>query len=323
MRGASDLASLPLELARAVVLRLDATSLIHLAACCQSLRELTDDVAQAHCDSEHKGLWCGGHSWRVQLYGERNGRRFRSSLKVLRQHGSAGTRRRCHDALDPARSFSKPVAVAALSRGRAVVCNAGAHNLVLVQVACGTILEIIAIDGVPSGVSRVPSKHRDDSTVVITVQGTEESGNSIDGVANNSHRVECYSFNGPHAERLWVQMSMQPIHELSYPNGLTATRASRLFITDWNNHRVVESRVESSQRIAGVLEDDPGTWRPCDVVLLPDPAAGPAIAVADYYSKAVRLYVDAVPHAGHVAEYEDAQCKIGIKVCPRLCRISL
>lgn len=320
---------LPAELVLIVLMRLDERSLVHLAAVCRSLADISDSVAEAQC-AAGRGQWSQGLSWRLQLCGERRGRLFRASNKVLQQLGSSGTRRKASS------QFQKPVAVASLSEGRIVVCNSGSRSLGILKIATGALMESVPIDGVPGGVCLLDPQS---DLVAISVQGTAESGGSLPGVQNPHHRVEAYSL--PLAEPatlLWVHDTTQ----LSYPNGLAVTPLAphyhrrNLLISDWNHHRVAAIRCtdEGDWReppLPGFAHDpyeavvpsdehhpERRGWRPCDVAILPTregersdarfaETAPYAVAVADYYGKAVHIYLHGVslfhePHCERIGE---------------------
>ena len=290
---------LPIELLRGVLASLPARDLSRFAATCRAHEDLTDGVARARCAAvgvATKGLWCDG-SWRVQLAG----RGFRrNSCRVLRQLGSAGTRH----SRQP-RQFSKPTAIAELPDGRAVVCNLGSRCLTVVRLRDGATLLSIPVDGVPAGVACLPGRS---DAVVVAVQGQAESGESISGVVNPTHRIEIHSLADAAAQGggtlLWSEAGRAG---LEYPNGLAFNLAGHLIATDWNNHRIAELQLPPPFGDAGAEHADSLLWallangegRPSDVVLLPGLSPGvcaaagheEVLAVADYYSQAVRLYV--------------------------------
>ena len=297
---------LPSELLHAVIAQLAACDLIRLAASCRKYEVLTDSAAEQQCADGGivcKGLWCGRRSWRVQLHG----RTFRrGGSRVHRQLGSAGTRNvRLQE-----RTFAKPVAIAALPGGRAVVCNSGGRCLTVVRLSDGSVEQRLPVDGMPSGICCIPGLE----AVIVSVQGQDESGASVSGVVNQAHRIEMHALAGTAAEGgvadtlLWSEAGHAG---LSYPNGLALSypgdRHQLLTIADWNNHRVATLRVPNftlgaapSAAQAGWAFDhlewatvSRADWRPSDVALLPGLGrdGNEVLAIADYYSSAVRLYV--------------------------------
>ncbi|KAL1526387.1 hypothetical protein AB1Y20_015100 [Prymnesium parvum] len=217
--------ALPLELLHHIVQHLSAREMMQLAATSRLFDDLTNAVALRLCTLQgitSRGLWCGKRSWRVQLHG----RSFRKAgARVHSQLGSAGTR----NSRRP-RAFSKPVSVAALSGGRAVVCNMGSHCLSVVRLSDGASLQEISIDGRPSGVCCLPGEGE---IVAVCVQARAETGASISGVVNQMDRVEVYALDQG-GQRLW---SDEGRAGLSYPNGVAVRRAGQLVMADWNNHR--------------------------------------------------------------------------------------
>ena len=161
--------ALPVDLLRKVLHALDARGMMRMAACSRGLEALSNEVAQERCLTVQKGLWCQGMSWRAQLSAERDGRVFRSSTRVLRQHGSAGTRRSTS-----ARMHNKPVAVAVLPEGLVAVCNFGSRSVSVVRVETGQLVKRFEVDGIPSGITLLPSVTR--IAVAVSVQGTAENG---------------------------------------------------------------------------------------------------------------------------------------------------
>ena len=285
---------LPVDLLRIVLQCLNESGLRHIATCCHALEVLSDDVARlrcTQCGTQRKGLWCHGMSWRVQLSAKTNGRVFRpSATRVLRQYGSAGTRR----GASSLRTFNKPVAVAVLPGGQAAVCNFGSRSVSVVRVVDGQVIETFSVDGAPSGITHLRSRAAANRVVVaISVQGTAESGDAIPGVVDPSHRIEAYSIADSLAGGLSVRLWVCDSACLSYPNGLVADELGTLFISSWNDHRVraISAHAESTTEFGNTEAPHTALDRPADVVLLPHPRIGPVLAVADYYGKAIQLYV--------------------------------
>ena len=165
--------ALPVDLLRKVLHALDARGMMRMAACSRGLEALSNEVAQECCRTVQKGLWCQGMSWRAQLSAEHDGRVFRSSTRVLRQHGSAGTRRSTS-----ARMLNKPVAVAVLPEGLVAVCNFGSRSVSVVCVETGQLIQRFGVDGIPSGIALLVPADATQVTVAICVQGTAENGES-------------------------------------------------------------------------------------------------------------------------------------------------
>jgi hypothetical protein len=291
--------ALPVELFRVVLTFLDPHSLTRVGASCRDLESLSNEVAQASCKNDQKALWCLSMSWRVQLWSECYGRMFRPSTKILRQHGSAGTRRA---AASSARTLNKPVAVAVLPGGRAAVCNFGSRSVSVMNLVNGCCLGAFKVDGAPSGITLLECHLAGVALIAVSLQGTAESGEVLPGVVNPIHRVEAYAI--PHSlavgeirvQRLWVSEGV----ELSYPNGVAACPSGWLYVSSWNDHRVVALDTSSVWGATATTLDGASLAasngaaldRPADVVALPCSydGQGPTLAVADYYGKAVQLY---------------------------------
>lgn len=125
------------------------------------------------------------------------------------------------------------VAVAALSGGRAVVCNLGTRSLSIIRLSDGEIISTLAVDGMPAGVSVLDTES---NTVAVSIQGRAESGASVSGVGNATDRIEIYRLANMDqaAELIWSELGR---YGLSYPNGIASRRNGHVVAADWNNHR--------------------------------------------------------------------------------------
>lgn len=320
---------LPPELLRAVV-EAAADSLIVLATCCRLLCDLTDSVARELSGAEAKGLWCEALSWRAMYYG----RRMRSSTRVRKQLGLAGSTRSARRA---GQAFSRPTAIACFG-DEAAVCNAQARTIAVVSLRSGDVKQTVAVDGVPCGICALPEAcggpargRNAPFAFAVAVQGVDESGEAIAGVSNSSHRVERFWLGGEAGAAEDAALPWQDASaELSFPTGLCATlRPARspeagsareggtaggaadgleerleVHCADWNHHRYACMRpfVRSAplyQVVCWELRGD--QWlgaqqfaRPADVAAVSEGI----VAMVDYYGGGLWLIGEVMAGGG-------------------------
>eukprot|EP00965_Chrysotila_dentata_P166221 5487797-Pleurochrysis_carterae.AAC.1 len=307
MAAARTLSQLPDELQLAVLDKVDAITLVAVAATCRSLCRLSDIAAQFACGSKgchQKGAWSRELSWRVILCG----RSFRSGMRLRRFIGKGNTRR-------SGGLFQQPTAIAALPAGTAVVCNALSRTIAIVSLDPGELLATLAVDGAPCGVcylmthTSVSSDEAARFSFAVSIQGLSESGERLEGVRNTSHRVEVFLFDPAGKELTYLHSRLQLNADgpgLSFPNGLCtlasptqhpsahqALSIGKLWLAcaDWNNHRVAILSTGDDNTILSDLQTDiamatRGLQRPADCTVLAD---GSTLAIIGYYSDAVLL----------------------------------
>jgi len=180
------------------------------------------------------------------------------------------------------------------------------------------------VDGAPCGICSAP--WGGEPACAVTVQGEDESGQPLPGVADPSHRVVLI---GLRSGRVTPAGGNDGSAMLSYPNGLCALpptwhawsdaprldRPARLLAcTDWNHSRVVLWGVDDPAGAARYLArgdggggiDAGGFRRPSDIVRFELGGGGGGgvadhfLAVADYYSNQVHFFA-AGSNRGEVA----------------------
>ncbi|EOD17555.1 hypothetical protein EMIHUDRAFT_244000 [Emiliania huxleyi CCMP1516] len=238
------------ELLHMALLLLPPAALCSFACCCRAAEAASNEAARercAACGVDRKGAWAARQSWRE-----------RAAF-----FGSA----------------AEPHPLVA-------VCDAGRRSVAFVSLRPdGARLERSApVDGAPCGICSAP--WGGEPAFAVTVQGEDETGQPLPGVANPSHRVVLV---GLRSGRVTPAGGNDGSAMLSYPNGLCALpptwhawsaaprldRPARLLAcTDWNHSRVVLWGVDDPAGAARYLArgdggggiDAGGFSRPSDIV---------------------------------------------------------